>query len=115
MDDLPPEPLNDAEIEIAQQNIDEMYPLKNTPLMDLFPYLCCFLRYFQSKPYLRDPSQRGQFFGIQSEQTEFNTLTMEESFKVYDDRLKKVIKMSSDKEYEGTDFIQDSIAKFTHN
>lgn len=64
--DAPAEPLGEEEIEIAQQNIDEMYPLKHCKLFQLFPYLCCFMRFCKSKPCFKE-SDRDVLFGQHSE------------------------------------------------
>lgn len=91
-----------------------MYPLKHTPLIRLFPYLCCFLKCCKLKPNLRRADERDTFFGQHSESLAQGSEVLADSFKDDDYRLDKVIKESKGKAYEGTDFVQDSMAKFNH-
>lgn len=39
------DPLDKGEIYNALKIIDELHPMKNTPLFRLFPTVCCFLKY----------------------------------------------------------------------
>ena len=105
--DSDPEPLGDDEIEIAKQNIAEMYPLKSTPLTQLFPYLCCILK--------RKGFSNVVGMAMLDDTDKEADADAEESFRDDDERLNKVIRDAGMKPYTGTDFVKDSADKYSTN
>lgn len=86
-----------------------MYPLKQTPLTRLLPWVCCCMK-VRKKP--AQYNQLGDMKRASVADDEGDEGVTAEDFEDDNQRLDKFIHESKGKPYKGTDFIEDSVEKF---